>query len=233
MKAQKYNHCQSSYDRVADEYVEHIFDELQHKPLDQALLDRFAVGVRDVGLACDLGCGPGHVARYLHEREVKVCGVDLSAVLVERARRLTPGVEFRQGNMLALDVPDGAWAGIVAFYSIIHIPRQDLARALRELRRALRPGGVLLLAFHIGSDSLHLDEWWGHKVDIDFFFFLPDEMASALKSAGFELEDIIERDPYPDVEHQSRRAYIFARKPMDGNEPTATPVSTFSPAGRT
>ena len=135
--------------------------------------------------------------------------------MVERARRLTPGVEFRQGDMMALDAPDGTWAGIAAFYSIIHIPRGDMARALGELRRVLRPGGLLLLAFHIGDDTIHLDEWWGQKVCVDFFFFRPDEVAGYLRAAGFEIEEIIEREPYPDVEHQSRRAYIFARRPAE------------------
>jgi len=205
--------CQGSYDRVAEEYVRRIFDELRHKPLDRQLLDRFAARVRDAGPACDMGCGPGHVARYLHERGVQVCGVDLSPAMVERARGLTRAVEFGQGDLLALDAPDGAWAGIAAFYSLIHIPRGDMLRALGELRRVLRPGGLLLLAFHIGDEPIHLDEWWGHKVCVDFFFFRPGEMAGNLRAAGFEIEEIIEREPYPDVEHQSRRAYIFARRP--------------------
>ena len=216
MDARQAQDCQTSYDLVADEYVRRIFDELQHKPLDRQLLDRFAASVRGVGPVCDVGCGPGHVARYLHEHGVHVCGVDLSPALVERARRLTPGVEFRQDDMMALDAPDGAWAGIVAFYSIIHIPRGDMARALRELRRVLRPGGMLLLAFHIGDDTIHLDEWWGQRVSVDFFFFRSDEVAGYLRAAGFEIEEIIEREPYPEVEHQSRRAYIFAGKPKSG-----------------
>ena len=83
----------ASYDLVADEYGRRIFDELQHKPLDRQLLDRFAESVRDVGPACDMGCGPGHVARYLHERGVRVCGVDLSPAMVEQARRLTPAAD--------------------------------------------------------------------------------------------------------------------------------------------
>ncbi len=205
---------QTSYDRVADEYVRRIFDELQHKPLDRQLLDRFAASVRDVGPACDMGCGPGHVAHYLHERSVPVCGVDLSAEMVERARHLTPGVEFRQGDMMALDIPDETWAGIVAFYSIIHIPRADIVKALLELRRVLRPDGLLLLTFHIGDDTIHLDHWWDQAVCVDFFFFRSAEMAAYLTSAGFEIEEIIEREPYPDVEHQSRRSYIFARRPQ-------------------
>jgi ubiquinone/menaquinone biosynthesis C-methylase UbiE len=162
-----------------------------------------------------MGCGPGHVARYLHEQGVAVCGIDLSRAMVEQARRLTPGVEFRQSDMLALEAADESWAAIAAFYSLIHIPRGDLPQALGELRRVLRPGGVLLVAFHIGDETVHLDEWWDHKVSVDFFFFRSHEMAQALKEAGFEIEEIIEREPYPDVEHQSRRSYIFARRPTN------------------
>jgi trans-aconitate methyltransferase len=76
METHKSKDCQASYDLVADEYVRRIFDELRHKPLDRQLLDRFAAGVRDAGPACDMGCGPGHVARYLHERGLEVCGID-------------------------------------------------------------------------------------------------------------------------------------------------------------
>jgi SAM-dependent methyltransferase len=134
--------------------------------------------------------------------------------MIEQARRLTPAVKFHQGDILALDVADGAWAGIAAFYSLIHIPNSDLPQALGELRRVLRPGGLLLAAFHIGDETVHLDEWWGHTVSVDFQFFRPDEMESRLREAGFVIEQTIERDPYPDVEHQSRRCYIFARRPL-------------------
>jgi SAM-dependent methyltransferase len=205
-------HCQASYDTVADEYVQRIFDELQHKPFDRELLDRFAAAVKDVGLACDLGCGPGQVARYLHERGAAVMGIDLSPAMVERAARLVPGVEFRQGDMTALDLPDESLAGIAAFYSLIHIPREDLAATLAELRRVLRPGGLLLIAFHIGDETIHLDEWWGHPVSVDFNFLPSAEIITHLPAAGFDLEELIERDPYPDIEHQSRRAYIFAQR---------------------
>src|SRR5205823_12308301 len=154
------NQLQDSYDQVAGEYTTRIFHELEHKPLDRTLLDRFAGEVRDLGPVCDIGCGPGHIARYLHERGVNVLGVDLSPRMVEQARRLNPGIEFQQGNMSCLDVPDEAWAGIAAFYSIIHIPRAEVISVLREFRRVLRPGGLLLLAFHQGQEIIHVDEWW-------------------------------------------------------------------------
>ena len=203
----------TSYDIVADEYVRRIYDELQHKPLDRQLLDRFAASVRDIGRACDMGCGPGQITRYLHEHGVQVCGIDLSPAMVERALALNPGIEFRTGDMMALAEPAGAWAGITAFYSLIHIPRGDMVRTLRELRRVLMPGALLLLSFHIGSETIHLDEWWEQKVCVDFHFFQPAEMSGWLRAAGFEIEELIEREPYPEIEHQSRRCYIFARQP--------------------
>jgi ubiquinone/menaquinone biosynthesis C-methylase UbiE len=80
--------------------------------------------------------------------------------MVDHPRRLNPGIEFCQGDMLALGVEDGAWYGVVALYSIIHIPVPKVVKALREIKRVLRPGGLLLLAFDVGDDVLHLDEWW-------------------------------------------------------------------------
>ena len=209
----EFNEVQSSYDRVAAEYVQRISGELKHKPLDRQLLDRFAARVKGLGQVCDLGCGPGHVARYLHDQGVHVIGVDLSSVMIDQARRLNPGIEFRQGNMLGLDIEDRAWSGVVAFYSINHISRIDTVAALAEMKRVLRPGGLLLLAFHIGDEAVHLDEWWGQPVAVDFHFFRPQEMADSLRAAGFEVEEVVEREPYPDVEHQSRGCYVFARKP--------------------
>ena len=213
MEPRKRTDLQASYDRVAEEYAERIFDELRHKSLDRALLARFAEETRGLGPVCDLGCGPGHVARHLHGLGVEVFGIDLSAGMVEQARRLNPQIEFLQGDMLSLDADDEAWGGIVAFYSIIHVPPEEVPRALRELWRVLKAGGVLLLSFHVGEETIHLDEWWGEEVSVDFYFFRPGEIEDCLAAAGFEVEEVIQRPSYKDVEHQSQRAYVFARKP--------------------
>lgn len=207
------NEVREGYDQIAEEYVARIFHELEHKPLDRELLDRFAAEVRGLGPVCDIGCGPGHVARYLHGRGVNVLGIDLSPRMVERARQLNPGIEFQQGNMASLEVDDEAWAGIVAFYSIIHIPREEVVRVLREFKRVLRPNGLLLLAFHQGQEIRHVEEMWGKSVSLDFVFFERSEMEGYLRAAGFEVEESIERPPYEGVEVQTQRVYIFARKP--------------------
>ncbi len=201
-----------SYDRVAAEYVRRIYDELAGKPFDREMLDRFAERLRGRGVVCDMGCGPGHIARYLADRGLDMVGVDLSPGMLEQAAALNPDIEFYQGNMLALEEPGDTWAGIIAFYSIIHIPRAEIVAALTEMRRVLRPGGPLLLAFHIGDDEGHETEMWGHEVAIGYTFYGSREMAGYLESAGYTVEEIVEREPYaPDVEYQSRRAYLLAR----------------------
>jgi SAM-dependent methyltransferase len=134
--------------------------------------------------------------------------------MVAEAQRLNPEVPFHQGDMLRLPDADGSWGGIAAFYCIIHIPRESVVDALREMKRVLRPGGGLLITFHIGDEVKHLDKWWEKPINLDFAFYQPAEMESWLKQAGFELEETLVREPNPEVEVATRRAYMFARRPM-------------------
>lgn len=202
----------ASYDRVAEEYAQAFFDELARKPFDRQLLDRFAQCVQVLGLVCDVGCGPGHVARYLQGRDVQVCGLDVSAEVVKVARRLNPQIPFEQGNMLSLFAPDETWGGIVCFYSLIHLPRSAVPQALAEFWRTLRQGGRLLLAVHGGSGEVHSDEWFGKRISVDAILFERQELAGYLSAAGFVVEEALERPPY-DFEYQSQRLYLLAHKP--------------------
>jgi ubiquinone/menaquinone biosynthesis C-methylase UbiE len=139
--------------------------------------------------------------------------MDLSPGMVERARHFNSGIEFWQGDMRSLNVPDEAWAGIAAFYAIVNLPPAEVEQALREMNRVMQPGGLLLFSFHIGEEVSHVEDLWGCAVCLDFYFFQTRDIAGYLHAAGFEIEEIVEREPYaPEVEYQSRRAYIFASK---------------------
>jgi len=121
LKDESTKSIRESYDRIADEYTRRIFNELEHKPFDRELLNRFAAQVRDRGKVCDMGCAPGHVARYLHEAGTRVFGLDLSSRMIENARKLNPDLAFHVGNMMDLDLEDATLAGIAAFCSIVNI----------------------------------------------------------------------------------------------------------------
>jgi SAM-dependent methyltransferase len=145
-------------------------------------------------------------------------GVDPSPRMIEVARKRYPGLEFAIGSFTELPVADGGWAGAVAPYSIIHVPPPDRPAAWAELARAIRTGGWLLVAFHIeetghpAGSTQHITEWWGHPVDLDFHYLEPGQVAAELAAAGFRVMARTDREPWQDVEHQTRRSYLLARR---------------------
>lgn len=200
-----------SYDSAAEAYAEHLAAELAGKPLDRHLLNRFAEETWGRGLVADLGCGPGHVTRYLHEQGVTLVGIDLSPEMIRVARRLHPGLDFQVGDMTQLHVPDAAFAGVIAFYSIVHFDSSELGSVLREIRRVLRPGGLALFSFHVGDQTVHVDDLFGAAVSLDFRFHAPDAVVEALRSARLDVIEQCEREPYESIEYPSRRCYLLAR----------------------
>lgn len=201
-----------SYDSAADAYAEHLANELDRKPLDRHLLNRFAEQTRGRGLIADLGCGPGHVARYLRDQGIEVIGIDLSPEMIRVANRRNPGIEFRVGDMNHLNMPDGALAGAVAFYSIVHLSASELVSVLQEIRRVVVPGGMVIVAFHIGDQVLHVDDLFGARVSLDFHFHEPSKVIEACLTAQLAVIEHIEREPYEGAEHPSRRCYLLAKR---------------------
>ncbi|MFI5806174.1 class I SAM-dependent methyltransferase [Streptomyces sp. NPDC051561] len=200
-----------SYDTVAEEYVKRLHDELAGKPLDRALLAALLEQTEPGAVVADLGCGPGHIAAHLVAGGARTVGIDLSEGMVESGRQRFPGVEFRIGDLLRIPADAGEFGAAVALYSLIHLSPDELPRAVAEVARVVRPTGMFLIAFHIGEALRHLDEWWGHQVDIDFHFHAPEQVAALLESSGFTVEMCMERRNYPH-EADTRRAYLLARR---------------------
>jgi SAM-dependent methyltransferase len=201
-----------SYDRVAERYADTFLDELDHKPLDRALLavladDVAGRGRRPIG---DLGAGPGHVASFLTGLGAAVTALDLSPAMAAIARERL-GLAALAGSLVALPLRTGALGGAVAAYCLIHLDDEGLEAGARELSRVIADGGLLLVSFHTGQEVRHLDTWWDQQVDVDFRFLEAWAVADLLERSGFGVEAVLERVAYPE-EIDTRRTYILARK---------------------
>ena len=138
-----------------------------------------------------------------------VVGVDLSPVSVEVARLCQPQLRFDIADMRALPAADRALAGIVAFYSVIHLPKAEVDLVLAEFLRVLQPGGGLLIAMHGGSGEVEASDWFGRDVDVKASLWSLDELAAAIESGGFAIRRRLARQPYPD-ENPTERLYVWA-----------------------
>ncbi|MEU5753379.1 class I SAM-dependent DNA methyltransferase [Streptomyces sp. NPDC047853] len=200
------------YDTIAEDYADRFRHLGAGTPLDRALMGAFAEMVGPDGEVADLGCGPGRVTAHLASLGLRVFGVDLSASMLAIARRENPGLRFEQGSMLALDLPDGALAGAVSWYSSIHTPWERLPDLFAEIRRVLAPGGHLLLAFQVGDGPSRVDRPFGHEVSLDYERRRPEPVARLLEGAGFTVLSRTVRLQEEDTSAKVPQACLIARR---------------------
>ncbi|MEV6412073.1 class I SAM-dependent methyltransferase [Kribbella sp. NPDC051718] len=178
-----------SYDALAAEHADVVLSGLEDRPLDRALFATFAELVQSGGggPVADVGCGPGRVTDLLARLGLDAFGIDLSPGMLKLARQTYPELRFDEGSMLALDLPDGSLGGVLAYYSIIHIPWEQRAQLFAEFHRVLAPGGVLMLVFQVGDERARRTDYDGTAIELDFYRQRPDEVAELLVEGGFEV----------------------------------------------
>jgi SAM-dependent methyltransferase len=200
----------SSYDIDAVGYAEKVRGLLGEMPYLRASLALFAELVDSAGggPVADVGCGPGYVTGYLHDAGVDAFGIDLSPEMIAIARRDYPGLRFDVGTMTDLDLTDESVVGIVAFWSVIHVPDHAVPDVFEQFRRVLRPQGLLLVGFHVGDETRNRSEGYtGRPINVDSYRRRPSKIMGWLRDAGFTIEAELVIGPDEDVPG----AVIFAR----------------------
>jgi len=202
----------TSYDTVAASYAVQARAAFDAAPYLRGALTLFAGLVRadGGGPVADVGCGPGHVTAYLHELGVDAFGIDLSPAMIDLARHDHPGLRFEVGSMTDLPLPDASVTALLASWSLIHIPDREVLGVLGHFRRVLRPGGLLLLGFHVGTGSrLKTQGYGGHPMKVYVHRRTPDRASAWLRDAGFAIEAQLLDGPDDTVPG----ALLFARRP--------------------
>jgi SAM-dependent methyltransferase len=177
-----------SYDRVADAYVELGLGDVEKYPWLQVAVDGFVRAVRGLGPVLDVGCGPGDLTAYLAEQGLEVSGVDLSARMIEHARRRYPGQRYAVASATELELEDSSLGGILGWWSLFNLPRHILPPVLESFARALVPGGHFVIATHQGDGEIvRTEAYGGVPVAWTTHLWQPGELIAHLQAAGLEL----------------------------------------------
>ena len=204
----------SSYDAIAPAYADHLVEELAALPFETWLLDRVVAQAAGRPVV-EVGSGPGHVTAYLSAGGADAIGIDVSTAMVHEARRRFPGPGFEVGDLRRLARParSSGWAAVLGWYSLLHLAASELPDAVAALVRPLNPGGWLVLGMHAGDEIRHLDEWFGHEVDLDIVLHDPAFVVGVVEAAGLGDVEWYLRGPLAGRGETTQRLYVLGRKP--------------------
>ena len=208
-----------SYDTVAADYADLLRGNLAEQPYDRAVLGLFAELLAGAGggPVADVGCGPGRITAHLAGLGLEAFGMDLSPAMIAIARRDHPALRFEVGSLTDLALTDSSLGGLLGWYSLIHLPDEVIPGVLAHFHRALRPGGLALLAFHVGDETrLKTSGYGGHPMRLHVHRRPPERVAGWLADAGFVIDTRVVRAP--EGFETVPQAYLLARKPTAQSE---------------
>jgi len=206
------------YNRTASEYAETFLDELEHKPFDRNLLNRFNDLLPAGSLIYDFGCGSGQTTKYLHDlQQHRVIGLDFAENAIRLAQARFGAIEFMVDDMLHSQLPSTSADGILAFYAVVHFTYVELEQVFKEWWRLLKEDALALFSFHVGEEVVPIQDFLGVSgANAVWRFLVVDRVLTIAEQVGFQVEEAVIRYPYRGYEEASKRAYILVRKGTNG-----------------
>lgn len=178
-----------AYDSSPQKYMEKTKDMV-----DYPKIEKFLQQIPFGGLILDAGCAFGRDAKVFASKGYKVIGIDLSAKLLEKARKLSPEIEFIQMDLRKLNFPDNTFDGVWCSASLLHLNTDDLKISLKEIFRVLKKGGVLYCSFKKGEESKEVLENFSSDQSRFYTFMTKEKLKQVLAEAGLNVKEIYEEN---------------------------------------
>ena len=211
MKNYNSQEVKKCYNLSAREYSKQFLHELDQKPLDRYLLDRFSASLQKKSIVLDFGCGSGQTTKHLYDlRNHNIIGLDFAEKVVSHAKEVFPEIQFDVDNMLKSKYRSASAHGVMAFYAIVHFTYNEISKALSEWERLLVKNGKVLFSFHIGTQSISIMNFLNVEgAHATWNFFNVDRIVKIIRLKELRIDEVIIRYPYENVEHPSKRCYIM------------------------
>ena len=198
-----------SYDRIGQRYSEIAVKSAvaERVRYEQRLISSLPEGSR----VLDLGCGAGKPTTEALSKCFEIVGVDISPRQVARATWNVPSGQFICADMAVLEFRENSFDGVAAFYSIIHLPRDEHSGLLQRIHSWLRPGGVLVASLGTTPAESAIEEVW-LGAPMYWSSFDTSTNRQMVESAGFE---VVSAKLETSRAHDGTETYLWvvARKP--------------------
>ena len=170
-----------TYNKSATDYENETKDFWDRFP--STIIDHFEKSCKK-GKVLDIGSGPGRDALLLKERGFDVVCLDASDKMVELCKQ--KDLEAVVGDYMHIPFSEASFDGVWAYTSLLHIAKKDLDKALIEIKRVLKPGGIFGLGMIEGEQELYRHSS-GIHLPRYFAFYTEKELEEILRKHGFKM----------------------------------------------
>lgn len=195
---------EQGYNQMAESY---LAARVNNPSLMVAALEKLAATLSDGAHVLDLGCGAGVPSVQLLSKQFDVTGVDISERQLELARQHSPAAHFIKSDMTTVHFPAATFDAVVAFYSIIHVPREEQPELIGRIHSWLKPGGRFLATWPFTAWEGTESDWEGWGSTMWWSHYGWQEYEEMLAGAGFTVESVEEQHDGEDW------LWVVARKP--------------------
>ena len=178
---EKLKEAVKTYNKIASIYAKYSEDQLMQFQLSR--FESLLSGKRIL----DAGSGSGRDVEYFLEDGFKPIGVDLSLGLIKEAKKRVPKGEFLKQDFRKTKFKDNSFDGIWSVTSLIHLPKEEIKKTLKEFHRLLDKDGIVYISVKKGTGSKEIKKEKYNNEPRTFYFYEQIEMEELVKEFGFKI----------------------------------------------